>query len=254
MIGRHSVAYVQTMPLAATITDTISDLRHLGRAGRRQNRRMAGGQTGCWTGELAVSGLEEERRRTLVAAMNAKLGSEELEPVNDGRLHARGHAVNINAYGAALLALCECSSALRDAGITDDELQAATISLTVTPEPADPSCDRPFRPGAQTAVSVAMCSNDDVMVRRRSGDHEALTLCEVEGLDFADPQVRQAADRLLPGVTPDEDGVLAIQVPCLEVGTPLGALYLVLTKMDDLFCLAAADGAIKLASALLDDE
>ena len=245
------------------IDSNLSLLRHAGRLSRAEARRMSAGDPGVYSLDLAFDGLTETRREQLAAAMNLTIGvPDPAERVGDGRLHARALVNGVGLQAAAASMIGQIAGIFRDAEIDLAEFIDADLDLTVTPDLDSVPARWPkgvrgalARKTARAAhgLSVATAEVFDLSVQQQHGDRSYFvdgTLTGVIG-----PQAARVSEQAAlvfgqrAGIRDDE---IAFTVTCDVVGTPLGALLLVVRRLGEMLAAAPAGAALRLSTLPVD--
>jgi hypothetical protein len=201
------------------------------RLAHEEGRRLRIGYPGQWEVDIALSGLSEERIRSLIA--RGPKSSTPYDERDDGCLHCLAMARDSSLLAASLASLLVHHDHLRRAGLGVEEARAADTTLKVTPLP-DPIGTQ-VRPGRREVIGYALESAGfkllDAGIISRLGSGTWAVTGSLDGLDASDARAMGwgAEPSLKARIV--EEGSLAFDILATGVGTPISALHLALQEL-----------------------
>jgi len=217
-----------------------------------EKERLVGGPAASWETEMSFSGLEEDRREALIAAMRAKmppaLVGKERPRKDDDLLHGYYETHSCSLLVAGITGLIESSNRMEDVDITDEELIAGQITLDIAP--TTPTFKTPVifnrlqRYGHGIQVAAAILA--DERVKHHLGASTYSVQGFLSGLDEDSSEAISCMTARLGGFC--TDGCLDFDITAENVGSGIGALLLCLRELDDIINLAPLTASLKLVA------
>lgn len=239
-----------------SLLGTASLARNSVAVGRTAASHLHDGTPDTFKLTLAIGGLSDERREELITKLSEHFGTPPMKPIGDGKLRlvgwtGPGYSLQVNASNI----IGQFSQVLNTIGFQPSEMVDGMVEVTIEPTDETPPANfkeqrkpspvlraigRTFSKSMQERVvraahgtHVAYAENWDRIAMQETGEREFAVV-----LGFTGPGREQldalAADieRVFDGpANRDEAGGVSFVALAGRVGTPLGAISLIVRKL-----------------------